>query len=302
MSRVLLTGASGFVGRHALAALAADGHEVHAVARRRGSELPGVSWHEADLLAGCDLVKEIEPEVLLHLAWYAEHGAFWSSLENLRWVQASLGLLRAFAAVGGRRVVIAGSCAEYEWGGERDLDERCSPLRPSTLYGVCKDALRRVAEAYAQESSLQLAWARLFFLYGPGEAPGRLVPSVIRPLLAGERAQTTAGEQVRDFMYVRDVADALVALVRSDATGPVNIASGRGVSIAQVLEQIGALIGSPELIDRGARPTPALEPPRIVADVARLEHEVGFRPRVSLADGLASSIDWWRGRADEPGR
>jgi nucleoside-diphosphate-sugar epimerase len=302
VSRVLLTGASGLIGGHVLTALTEAGHDVHAVARRRGAELPSVSWHEADLLAGCEIVAQIEPEVLLHLAWYAEHGAFWSSPENLRWVAASLELLRAFAAAGGRRVVIAGSCAEYEWGAEHDLDERASPLRPRSFYGVCKDALRRVAEVYAREAALELAWARLFFLYGPGEAPARLVPSVIRPLIAGERAQTTAGEQVRDFMHVRDAADALLALMRSDVIGPVNVASGQGVSIAAILEQIGALTGSPELIERGARATPASEPTRIVADVTRLEHEVGFRPRVGLREGLASTIEWWRVRAGEPGR
>jgi nucleoside-diphosphate-sugar epimerase len=302
VSRVLITGASGFIGRNALAALAGDGHEVHALARRRGPELGGVSWHEGDLLDGCEIVQEVEPEVLLHLAWYAEHGAFWSSPENLRWVAASLGLLRAFASTGGRRVVIAGSCAEYEWGGERDLNEHDSPLCPRSLYGVCKDALRRIAEAYALEASLELAWARLFFLYGPGEAAGRLMPSVIRPLLAGERAQTTAGEQVRDFSHVQDVADALAALLRSDVTGPVNVASGRAVSVAEVIRQIGTLTGSPELIELGARPTPASEPPRIVADVTRLEREVGFRSRVPLTEGLTETIDWWRRRAEEPGR
>ena len=90
MSRVLLTGASGFIGRHALVALAGAGHEVHAVARRRGPDAPGVSWHEADLLDGCEVVDEVEPELLVHLAWYAKHGRFWTSLENVRWVEASL--------------------------------------------------------------------------------------------------------------------------------------------------------------------------------------------------------------------
>ncbi len=296
----MLTGATGFIGRQTLAALTRAGHEVHAVAPVRGPDAAGVSWHEADLLAGAAVVEEVSPEILVHLAWYAEHGKFWSSTENLRWVAASLGLLRAFAEHGGRRAVIAGSCAEYEWGGERDLNERDSPLRPATLYGVCKDALRRVAGAYADETSLELAWARLFFLYGPDEAPDRLVPAVIRPLLAGERAATTAGEQVRDFMHVQDAAEALAALAASAVSGPVNIASGRPVSVAEVIDLIGSLTGRAGLIDRGARATPLAEPARIVADVARLRQEVGFQPRISLPDGLASTIDWWRAQPAAP--
>ncbi len=296
----MLTGASGFVGRHALATLSDAGHEVHAVGLSRGPEAAGVTWHEADLLAASELLGDVEPEILIHLAWYAEHGKFWSSTENVRWVQASLGLLRAFAAHGGRRVVMAGSCAEYEWGGEGDLSERDSPLEPATLYGICKDALRRVAGAYAAETSVSLAWARLFFLYGPHEAPQRLVPAVIRPLLAGERAATTAGGQVRDFMHVQDAADALAALALSDVSGAVNVASGRAVSVADVIDLIGTLTGAAELIDRGARPSAASEPARIVADVARLREEVGFRPRISLQEGLESTIDWWRAQPGGP--
>jgi nucleoside-diphosphate-sugar epimerase len=296
MSRIMLTGATGFVGSQALKALAHAGHDMHAVARQSGPELSGVTWHEADLLASAQVVNDVLPEVLVHLAWYAEHGKFWTSLENVRWVEASLAMLRAFADGGGRRAVMAGTCAEYEWGGEKDLDEHDSPLRPSTVYGICKDALRRVASAHASESGLEVAWGRLFFLYGPGEDPARLVPGVIRALLAGERAATTTGSQVRDFMHVQDVAMALVALTQSNVTGPVNVASGRGTSVAEVVDRIGALTRGANLIDRGARPTPALEPPRIVADVRRLEREVGFRPAMSLTDGLASTVAWWRGR------
>src|SRR5207248_2510723 len=164
-----------------------------------------------------------------------------------------------------------------------DLNERRSPLRPATLYGVSKDALRRVGAAFASESSFELAWARLFFLYGPGEASTRLVPSVILPLLEGKRAETTIGSQVRDFMHVEDAARALVALAESDVTGPINIASGDGVPVAEVVDVIGALTERPDLLDRGARPMPAGEPPRIVADVGRLEREVGFKPGISLS-------------------
>jgi nucleoside-diphosphate-sugar epimerase len=295
VSRVLLTGATGFVGRQALNAFADAGHEVHAVARRRGPERDGVAWHEGDLLESVDIVGEVRPEVLVHLAWYAAHGSFWTSLENVRWVESSLSLLRAFAESGGRRAVVAGTCAEYHWGGESNLSERDSALGPSTLYGICKDALRRIAEAQAAGSSFELAWARLFFLYGPHEDPARLVPGVVRALLAGERAATTSGDQVRDFMHVHDVADALVALVRSGVTGPVNVASGEPASVADIVEELGALTGAAELIDRGARPTPPGEAARIVADVDRLEREVGFRPAISLREGLRSTVEWWRG-------
>jgi nucleoside-diphosphate-sugar epimerase len=223
----------------------------------------------------------------------------WSALENVQWVEASLRLLRAFGEAGGRRALIVGSCAEYAWGGEEDLDECDSPLRPEGLYGVSKDALRRVASAYASEASIELAWGRLFFLYGPHEQTGRLVPAVIRALLAGERVATTAGAQVRDFMHVDDAAAALAALLDSRATGPFNIASGRAVSIAEVLDLIGELTGGGGLIDRGARPLPPEEPARIVARVQRLTREVGFEPRIPLADGLASTVEWWRVRAEE---
>jgi nucleoside-diphosphate-sugar epimerase len=290
----MLTGATGFVGGTVLQALVRAGDEVHAVARRRGADVPGVKWHEADLLAEVKLLGEVEPEILVHLAWYAEHGKFWSSAENVRWVDSSLALLLAFAAAGGRRAVMAGTCAEYEWGGAGKLHEQNSPLRPLTLYGVCKDALRRVACAYATEAGLDFAWGRLFFLYGPREQPERLVPAVIRALLARKRVATTAGTQQRDFMHVEDVAEAIVALAHSQVTGPVNIASGRATSVADVLDLIGALTGAGSLIDRGARPPSPLESSRIVADVGRLALEVGFQPSISLQDGLASTIDWWR--------
>ena len=299
MSRVLLTGASGFVGAPLASLLSANGEELHALSARPVAQLEhgGAHWHHCDLrdpAALARVIADVRPQRLVHLAWYVSHGRFWSAPENVEWVELSLRLLRAFAEAGGQRAVLIGSCAEYAWGGEEDLSEESSAIDPQELYGACKDGLRRVAAAYAQEAALELAWGRLFFLYGPREQPDRLVASVISSLLAGERVATSEGTQVRDFMHVSDVAGALLALLESDVVGAVNIASGRATSVAEVLELIGALTGGADLIDRGARVSSAVEPPRIVADVARLTNEVGFRPQVSLEDGLAQTIDWWR--------
>jgi nucleoside-diphosphate-sugar epimerase len=299
VSRVLLTGATGFVGRAALGALAAAGHEVHAVARRPGRARDGVRWHAADLLAdaGAAVVGEVEPEILVHLAWYAEHGAFWTSPRNLDWVQASLRLLSAFAATGaGRRVVLAGSCAEYEWT-TRSTYAEDAPCAPHTLYGAAKHGLRLIAEAFAREQGIAFAWGRLFFLFGPGEAPGRFVPAIARKLLAGERAPMTAGTQVRDFLHVADAGAAFAALAAADAEGAVNIASGAGVSLRELAELIAAHAGGGDRLDIGAIPTRPDDPPSLVADTTRLQGEVGWRPRLTLDEGVAQSVAWWRAAA-----
>jgi nucleoside-diphosphate-sugar epimerase len=299
VSRVLVSGAGGFVGLPVLTQLARANREVHALSTRaQPPALAGVHWHVIDLrdpAAVEELMDELTPELLVHLAWYTEHGRFWSAPENVVWVECSLQLLRAFAQCGGRRAVMLGTCAEYDWSRiDGSLVEASSPLEPGTLYGVAKDALRRVAGAYAEQQGVELAWGRLFFLYGPREPPGRLVASVIRSLLGGRSVATGSGEQVRDFMHVEDVARAVVALLDSSVVGAVNIASGVGVSVEEVVDRIVQTIGRPELVLRGALPERAGEPRLLLADIARLRDEVGYRPRWVLADGLLATVRWWQ--------
>jgi len=297
-ARVVVTGASGFVGLPVVAELARRREEVHALCRHHPPpEVAGVHWHRVDLGdagAADALLAELAPQRLVHLAWYVEPGRFWSSPENVLWVERSLRLLRAFARAGGRRAVMLGTCAEYDWSAaDRPLHETRSPLAPATLYGVSKDALRRVACAYAEQEGIELAWGRLFHLYGPREAAGRLVPSIVGSLLAGETVDTTSGEQRRDFLHVEDVAGAVVALLDSEVLGPVNIASGVGVRVSETIDEIARLIGRPQLIRRGALPERPGEPPSLVADTARLRDEVGYRPRWTLPAGLADTVRWW---------
>lgn len=299
--RVLVTGGSGFIGSQCAGALLARGHDVHVSSYEPPATDNEVGeWHIGDILkpgSASRLVSAVRPEAILHLAWCTEHGVYWTSPRNLDWVRASIELLQAFTAHGGRRFVGAGTCAEYDWS-YGYLSESQTPLAPRSLYGSCKAAFRDIVAAHVAQTGQQAAWGRVFFLYGPGEAPGRLVPTLITSLLRGEEARCTAGTQVRDFLSAQDVARAFLALIESDVTGPVNIASGRPVSVAEIARAVGECVGRPELIVLGALPQRPDEPPFLVGDVTRLTTEVGFVPDDTLASGLQQTVDWWRTRGD----
>ncbi len=294
---MLLTGAAGFIGRHCLELMLEKGYEVHAVSTRSFSDnVEGLHWHRADLTEPAHvrkLMEKIAPTKLLHLAWYVTPGSCWSSLENIRWVEASLQLLREFINCGGRRVVVSGSCAEYDWR-YGYCSEELTPAGPRSLYGAGKHALQVMVDALSLEGGLSAAWGRIFFLYGPHEHPGRLVPSVINSLLRGEPAECTHGKQLRDFLYVKDVAAALVKLLESDFEGPVNIASGEAVALKTIINAIAHQLDGQDLLRLGARPVPEREPPILVAETELLRRQVGWKPAYTLEQGLEETIRWWK--------
>jgi len=298
MTRVLVTGASGYVGRQTLAPLARLGFEVHGLARRPLAE-PACTWHALDLFDTAALAAAfaaIRPSHLLHLAWTTEHGKFWTDPANDAWRAATLDLVDRFIAAGGRRCVIAGSCTEYDWSGTAPLSETRTPLNPATPYGQAKAATFRAVQAKAAAAGLSYAHARLFFSYGPFEQPQRLVPVIIRALLKGEPARLTAGTQVRDFLDVRDLGRCLALLLASEVEGAVNVASGEGVSVASIAGLLGDMVGRPDLIQLGALPLPREEPASIIADISRLATEVGAKSEIELEQGLSDAVASWRRR------
>ena len=303
MRRVLVTGASGFIGAQALDPLISRGFEVHAISRRPQPSREGVEWRQADLLSAESrraVIERVRPSHLLHFAWFAEHGRYWSAPENASWADATNALLREFADVGGRRAVLAGTCAEYDWAAGPVLSEADTPLRPATVYGREKDRARRSAEAAAARHGLSLAWGRIFFVFGPGEDPRRLTASVAQALLEGRPAECTAGEQRRDFMHTRDLGNAFAALLASGVTGPVNVASGRTVSVADLVHALARAAGRIDLVRLGARERSPGDPDAIEADVGRLRDEVGWQPELDLETAAKETIDWWAARVTSP--
>lgn len=300
MRRVLVTGARGFIGRHAVNCLRARGYEVHAVTSRPPPEdAPPVHWHRVDLLApgaAEELSRRVVATHLLHFAWFTEPGAFWTSSENERWVAASLDLLAEFAAAGGYRAVVAGSCAEYDWNGDGLCVEGGTALIPATPYGEAKLTLCRGARGLADARAMSLAWGRIFFTFGPDEHPDRLVSSMARSLVRGESVETTSGEQVRDFIYAPELADAFAATLDSTVEGALNVASGEGVTVRSLVERIAAAAGRPELLRIGARAPRPGEPSLLVAATHRLAKEVGWTPSLSLDHAIERTVAWWRHR------
>lgn len=293
--RVLVTGASGFIGRCALPALARRGYEVHAISRKQLA-LEGIHWHVADLLDAQrlpTLLADIRPSHLLHLAWYAEHGKFWTSRENRRWLEVSTALMRAFRDAGGQFAVGAGSCAEYDWR-EGYCDENTTPLAPATEYGACKHAAHLGMEEIGNPSGIGCAWGRIFHLYGPHEHPARFVASIIRSLLLGQEAICTEGTQIRDFLHVEDVAEGFIALLDAGRAGSFNLGAGQPITLADLGRRIASLIGRPEMLKLGALPMAAEDPPILVPRPGRLAQDLKWSPRYTLDQGLRHTIDWWR--------
>ena len=297
MKRVLITGASGFIGRHCLSSALANHDEVHAISSKIQPEpLPGVRWHTVDLLDPSQvraLMAKVQPTHLLHFAWYVVPGKYLASLENHRWVQASLNLMEAFVSQGGQRAVMAGTCIEYDWK-YGYCSEYLTPRSPDSVYGACKNALQIMFHSFIKQTGLSGAWGRIFFLYGPHEHPARLVPSAIRSLLQGDPARCSHGNQIRDYLHVQDVADAFVALLGSNVQGPVNIASGRPVTIKSIVCKIARNLDREAMTEFGVVPSPANEPPLVVANVDRVLDEVGWRPKYDFDRGLEQTIEWWQ--------
>lgn len=297
MKRLLITGASGFVGRAMLQSLQGSDWEIHSVSRVSNTS-KDAEWHRADAKnsqAMQALIEAIRPTHLLHLAWYTNPKTFWNSPENREWLRATIELFDLFKKLGGERIVGVGSCAEYDWTSGICHEQR-TLCRPSTIYGQSKLAAANHLATLGRQG-LSTTWARLFFMYGPGASDARIPGAVITALSRSESALCSAGGQRRDFLYIDDVASALVAVLESDLTGPVNICSGEAISIGGMAKQTAELMGKKKLLLLGALPAREDDPPLIIGDNTRLR-SLGWKPQFTLEEGLRSTIVAWpHGRA-----
>ena len=266
---VLITGATGFVGRQVHAALAERGVAVRVVIRA-GTEARLIAPAEA-IVTTPDLFAEPATwwaracagiATVVHAAWYAESGQYLHSPKNAECLNGTLAFAAGAAEAGVRRFVGVGTCFEYDVSAGTLSTQ--TPLKPETPYAEAKAAAFSALSAFLPPRGVAFAWCRLFYLYGEGEDERRLVPTLRRCLSAGEPADLTSGQQVRDFLDVRDAGRMIADAALGSVQGPVNVCSGVPITVRAFAERIADGYGRRDLLRFGARPDNAFDPPYVV--------------------------------------
>lgn len=262
----LLTGATGFVGRHVVRALVGQGIRLKVVLRTE-CDLTDTWPSGTEIVRSDDLFSETAEwwakvaegvDTVLHLAWYAEPGLYLQSVKNLDCLAGTLAMAKGCAKAGIRRFIGVGTCFEYDVAaGYLSIH---TPLKPLSPYAAAKAAAYLALSEFFKQTQTSFAWCRLFYLYGEGEDPRRLIAYVKTQLQKGLPVELTSGQQVRDYMDVSEAATQLIATALGSSTGPVNVCSGQAVTVRALVERLALEHGRTDLLRFGVRPDNFTDP------------------------------------------
>jgi UDP-glucose 4-epimerase len=310
--RVLVTGAHGFIGSHLTRALLDTGYNVRILAREnsdlsRIKDIEGrISSHSADLRDPSSVRKAVEgarPDAVIHLATYyaVEHRPEEVGVMMDTNVKGTIALLDACRDRGISLFLNMSTCAVYH---EKNATlEETDPVSPQNLYALTKLQAEDACRFYSDRLGVPAATLRLFPPYGPADNDRRLIPYVIRSLLAGQDVQLTTGTQRWDFVYVEDVVTALLAALskpeRTVSAGTMNVATGDPRSVRELVTRLDEMLGSKGNLLWGAIPHRKNEVWYNSGSTEKIRSVLGWEPGTTLDEGLERTIAWFR---DHPPR
>lgn len=271
MTRVLITGANGFVGRQIIKSLDVEGIDLIPTVREGKENTVSNFKNVKKIITSKDLFAEDESwweeqckdvDIVIHAAWYVETGKYQDSSKNIDCLIGSLKLAKGAAKAGVSRFLGLGTCAEYDQSqGVLTID---TPLKPMTTYAAAKVSLFTTLSRRLPRENVSFAWIRLFYLYGEGEDKKRLVPYVRSQILQGGFVDLTSGKQVRDFMDVAEAGKKIARISLTNQIGPINLCSGIPITVRQFVEKIADEYGRKDLLRFGVREDNLFDPPSVV--------------------------------------
>ncbi len=292
--KILLTGPTGFIGSAFLRTALQHGHEIAALVRPESKGAKGtiadarLTWMPGTLAdAPWPEIRKFQPELCLHTAWITTPGVYLASPENERYVEWSLDFFRRVSDTGANRMIVLGTCIEYQTGGQL-LSEDRTPIAPVSRYARCKNTLRIALEDEAAARGFALCWGRVFYPYGVGEHPFRLCSSLLQTLRRGEKIVLKTPNSIKDYIYIDDLAAALLAVAEKRYCGTINLGTGAGVPVREVAETLARIMGKPGAVEPSTASDTATENP-VVADAAKLRG-LGWGPQNTLSTGLEKMV------------
>ena len=284
--KVLLTGASGFIGRHCFTSLLERGYDIIPLDRTHSPGIDLLKYFDRTK----DFIREAKADLLIHTAWDIGPD-YKNSKKNLEWVSSSLNLVKWFYEMGGQRALTIGTCFEYGGSTPTFIEDYPNPL-PKTLYGLSKYSMYQLLKKYSEDSGLSYVHTRLFYLYGPNDRPNCLVPSVARGLLKNEIVKCYNQDQYRDYLYVEDVAEAIVTILSyPNIFNAINVGSGIGTTVKEITQFISAYLNKVDKIvydDENIGQVSKF----LVANLSQFNKEIGFMPKYTFEGGLAKTLEW----------
>lgn len=292
--KVLVTGATGLIGKELAQPLLQAGFEVHSFTIDEKNPDNGFHWIKGNLFNDSDIkaaMEAVKPQYLLNMAWCTV-GDYLKSDLNYQFLQAGISLLKHFKDNGGKRAVFTGTCFEYKFKNTplKETDE----LDPNkTVYTFCKNKLHETAAYFCAQHDISFGYGRIFYVYGRNENKTRLTGMIIDKLSRNEEVIIKSGRLYKDYMYAKDIAGAFAALLDSTAQGVVNICTGKAISIKDFTLEIARQMGKEHLVV--FKNEPSNQPPIIIGDNTRLTKEVGYQIKYSLNTAIEEILEHTNG-------